>query len=437
MKTNRLLSLLALSAALLTGCADAELTSFPQVHVSLQMSLIDDNPHYEVIVENAAGLSIQEVGIVQDYRDNNNISQERNRSRTSIFKLDAGSPYSYTDKSLNAYGGDAFTACAFIRTDIGNFRSDDQTLVVPGNGVIQIDSVRFDFDGPTGNKGTLRVFGSNFSTSSGAISIRGTYGIDTGGARLKCYHDSIVASEVKCNAYGTLGVNLLQYGSSYPLDVYVEGLLIDSIAPRHLKVGEPLTIYISHATPGVNYTAYPGFHSYSPYSKVLDQDEHHIFLLPVPYRSQTLSQISSPIVVKDPQRDITITTSDSVVIAREPWGSWGNAATNHNCRVGDRLCSYVDGIFASFNLQNHRTDIYRNVKAAGPDNSVDTRMFGIGGRYAYALYYFLSLWTPDSIYLSRYDLQESRWENLTAHKPVLRNAWFEDDNTLRGISGTT
>ena len=437
MKTNWFLSLLVLSAALLTGCADAELTNYPQIHVALQMSLVDDSPHYEVMVENASGISIQEVGIVQRYQDNNNVSQERNRSRTDILKVQAFEPITYTDESLNAYANDVITACAFIRTELGTFRSDDQTLVVPGTGVIQIDSARFDFDEPTGNKGTLRIFGSNFSTSGGAISISGTEGLDTSGARLKCYHDSIVASGVKCNAYGTLKANLRQYAGSYPLDVYVEGLLIDSIVPLQSKVGEPLTIYISHATPGVNYTAYPGFHSYSTYSRVLDQDEHHISLLPVPYRSQSLSQASGPIVVKDPRRDITIISNDSIVITRDPWSSWGNSASNHNCRVGDRLCSYIDGLFASFNLEKHRTDIWKNVNAAGPDNSVDTRMFGIGGRYAYALYYYLTLWTPDSAFLSRYDLVESKWENLTAHKPVLRNAWFEDDNTFRGISGTT
>ena len=73
MKTNWFLSLLVLSAALLTGCADAELTSFPQ------------NPHYEVMVENGSGISIQEVGIVQRYQDKNTNHEYNSASRIDIF----------------------------------------------------------------------------------------------------------------------------------------------------------------------------------------------------------------------------------------------------------------------------------------------------------------------------------------------------------------
>ena len=212
MKTNWFLSLLVLSAALLTGCADAELTSFPQLHIALKMSLDGDSPHYEVIVENASCISIQEVGIVQRYQDKNN-HEYHSASRIDILTINAFEPYTYTDTGLNVYANDVITACAFIKTELGTFRSDEQTLVVPGTNVIQIESARFDFDEPTGNKGTLRVFGSNFSTSGGAISISGTEALATSGARVKCYHDSIVASGVKCNVYGTHSLKLRQYAA--------------------------------------------------------------------------------------------------------------------------------------------------------------------------------------------------------------------------------
>ena len=101
MKTNWFLSLLVFSAALLTGCADAELTSFPQLHIALQMSLVDDSPHYEVMVENGSGISIQEVGIVQRYQDKNTNHEYNSASRIDILTIHAIEPYTYTDTGIS------------------------------------------------------------------------------------------------------------------------------------------------------------------------------------------------------------------------------------------------------------------------------------------------------------------------------------------------
>ena len=428
MKTNWFLSLLVFSAALLTGCADAELTSFPQIHVALQMSLVGDNPHYEVIVENASGISIQEVGIVQDYRDNNNISQERNRSHTSIFKLDAGTPYTYTDNSLNAYANDAFTACAFIKTELGNFRSDDQTLVVPGTGVIQIDSARFDFDEPTGNKGTLRVFGSNFSTSGGAISISGTEGLATSGARLKCYHDSIVASGVKCNVYGTHSLKLRQYAAYYPIEVNVKGLQINSISPQYINLGETFTVYYSNADPDGNYSFCTDRWVFSSYTQTIYQDKDSAVILPVPRNPEQLTNLTCHIEGNDAIRGISIPSEYDLTIDRKPWEKWGFCNGNSNCRVGNYICSSDGERIYGYNMETLMTNFQPRIN---PDVSITGyRMLAVDDRYAYIWY-----WSTGTGYLRRYDTQERKWEDVTTLTTPAPKAWFEDENTFYALKG--
>lgn len=434
MKTNWFLSLLVLSAALLTGCADAELTSYPQIHVALQMSLVDDSPHYEVMVENGSGISIQEVGIVQRYQDNNNVSQERNRSRTDILKVHAFEPITYTDESLNAYANDVITACAFIYTELGTFRSDEQTLVVPGTNTIQIESARFDFDEPTGNKGTLRIFGSNFSTSGGAISISGTEGLDTSGARLKCYHDSIVASGVKCNVSGTHNLKLRQYATYYPIEVNVEGLQIDGISSQHINLGETCTVYYSNAAPDGNYSFCTSKRLFSTYSQTIYQDKDSAVVLPVPSDTERFTSKTFHIEGYDDNRGITIPSEFDLTIERKPWEKKGFCRGDSNCRVGNYICSTDGERIYGYSLEILKTSIQQRIN---PEIGITGyRMLSVDDRYAYIWYWS---WASAKGFLGRYDTQERKWENVTSLKweedatltyPEPK-AWFEDENTFR------
>jgi len=434
MKTNWFLSLLVLSAALLTGCADAELTSYPQIHVALKMSLVDDSPHYEVMVENGSGISIQEVGIVQRYQDNNNVSQERNRSRTDILKVHAFEPITYTDESLNAYANDVITACAFIYTELGTFRSDEQTLVVPGTNTIQIESARFDFDEPTGNKGTLRIFGSNFSTSGGAISISGTEGLDTSGARLKCYHDSIVASGVKCNVYGTHNLKLRQYAAYYPIEVNVKGLQIDGISSQHINLGETLTIYYSNADPDGKYSFCSEKWVFSSYTQTIYQNKDSAVILPVPSDPERFTSKTFRIEGYDGNRGIKIPSEFDLTIERKPWEKWGSCYGNSNCRVGKYICSTDGERIYGFNLETLWVDFQPRINPA--IGITGYRMLAVDDRYAYIWYWS---WSSVKGYLRRYDTQERKWEDVTSLKweedPTLTypepKAWFEDENTFR------
>ena len=434
MKTNWFLSLLVLSAALLTGCADAELTSFPQIHVALQMSLVEDSPHYEVIVENGSGISIQEVGIVQRYQDKNTNHEYNSASRIDIFTIHAIEPYTYTDTGLNVYANDVITACAFIKTELGTFRSDEQTLVVPGTNVIQIESARFDFDEPTGNKGTLRVFGSNFSTSGGAISISGTEGLDTSGARLKCYHDSIVASGVKCNVYGTHNLKLRQYAAYYPIEVNVKGLQIDGISSQHINLGETFTIYYSNADPDGKYSFCSEKWVFSSYTQTIYQDKDSAVILPVPSDPERITSKTFRIEGYDGNRGIKIPSEFDLTIERKPWEKWGSCYGNSNCRVGKYICSTDGERIYGYNLETLWVDFRPRIN---PDVSITGyRMLAVDDRYAYIWYWS---WSSVKGYLRRYDTQERKWEDVTSLKwekdPTLTypepKAWFEDENTFR------
>ena len=423
-----------LMALVLTGCADAELPERPYAHVTVDMTLLAGVPHYEVKYETSPELEVDKITIMQIHNINSPMIRDTKRS---LFNVMLSNPGTYIDEGCQAYAGDMITYFAYIHTEMGNTKSEEHTITVPSAPAVVIDDVSFSFDQPTGNKGTLRIYGQNITTQTGAITLEGSdNGIYTKNAQLKFYPDSIIASNVECRTYGTNRLNLSYHWNTIPLEVNVEGVQIDSVSPMNFKIGEPFTIYYSHTTPEVNYKAGFNLYGFKQETQILSQDEHHICLLPTVYNSQNLSSISNFVSITDTQRNITVFSKDSITITRDSWGSWGNAATSHNCRVGNRLCSFFDDIFTSFNLDNYRTDIWKRVKPAGEDNEVDNRMFGIADRYAYVWYYFNASWVPDSAYLSRYDLSESKWENLTAYNRMVGKVWFEDDNTFRGVQGS-
>ena len=423
MKTNRFLSVLLPSAALLMGCADAELSEFPIVQIALQMSLDQISPHYEVLVQTPTGVSVEEVGVVQTYRDNNSV---HSISITQIFKLDTAAPYTYTDHSRNAYATDTYTSYAYVCTSIGTYRSDAQTLVVPGINVPEIDSLRFSFDQTTGRTCTLRIFGQNFSSAPDALSLDGSgTGISTRRTRLYGYQDSIVAKNLELIAYGTHHLLLYQYGKPYPLEVEVQGPRIDSISSSNLKAGEPLTIYYSKAEPSGVYAFNTPKNKFSTSTVTLGQDEHRVELLPI-IVDASFTNLTTTLVIQDKSRSIDVPTDVEFTITREPWANWGTCNGAYVRKVGNFLCSTDGKRLYGYNLETKmieflpRIDAYKNVLGA--------RIHAIDDKYAYVWY-----WTSGTAYLSRYGLVERKWESITSLTTPATKTWFENANTLRAL----
>jgi hypothetical protein len=416
------LAILAPAVLLLLGCDDAQLADFPQAKVSLEMMIIDNAPHYRVTFEAQEGVKVDKMGIVQYYHDNNNPNRPWEPEMT-VIELLPGEQDTYIGR--RGYATDVFDAYAYILSDVGYIRSDAQSMVVPGSNIPLIKEARFDFDKPTGCWGTLRIFGENFNPLDNIFSLdyptRALFP-HYPGTSLHSYPDSIVVTGLECEAYGHYKMVLRQYDNPYPFEVDIKGLHIDSISPTTIKIGEPMTIYYSNATPGGNYE----FISYI--SVTLDKDDHHIKLLPMLY-DPIITNLTSKVKATDFDRDIGISSDIEYTITRDPWTSWSKFYMGtHSCKVGNYLCTSDGKRLYGYNLDTHWIDFQPKINAS--TQSPGYSLHSIDDRYAYIWY-----WSSGTGYLCRYDTQERKWEDITSLTTPAPNVWFEDANTFRALKG--
>lgn len=417
-----------LLAAILTGCADVELPEDPTPRISMEMTFEDYVPRYTVKVETKDGMSVREVGIVETYKDNN-IANDAKRISTRVIRLEpSSSPNVYIGESKRGYAMDEIKAYAYAHTDIGAVRSDNQTAVIPGSAEPLIKETRFDFSGPTGTSGVLRIYGENFSLRPNAISLKSNTGFNISNASIQCYSDSIVAPDVKCFAYGGYTLQLLQYGKSYPFDVSVMGPLIDSISSSVVKAGEPLTIYYSNATPVGEYEFNTTKNEFSDYYSIkFSQDEHHIELLPI-VENENFTSLTTTLRIKDKVRGIDFNTGVKCTFNREAWSDWGNCGSPYVCKVGNFLYSTDIAMLYGYNLETHKIEFSQKI----PNRTMifGTRAHAIDDRYVYVW-----CWTQYTGYLKRYDTVEKQWEDITFQSTTAPKTWFEDANTFRALKG--
>ena len=413
---------------LLQGCDDAQLADFPQAKVSLEMTMVDASPHYRVTYETQEGMKVEELGIVQYYQNNN--SKYLVYPEMTVVKLIPGEQDTYIGRV--GYATDAFDAYAYLLTDIGYIRSDVQTMVVPGSNIPLIKEARFDFDKPTGNKGTIRIYGENFTPIATALELefpkKGLVPIYP--VYFKSYPDSVIATNIECRAYGHYELKLLQYDRPYPFEVDIKGLHLDSVSPSTVRIGEPMTIYYSDATPGGNYEFYTKHNYYSSSYKsfTFDKDDHHIKLLLLLEDPMITSQTSKVLVV-DKDRGILIDSDIEVTDTRDPWTYWTHYYMGDcSCKVGNYICMTDGKRLYGYNLDTQWQDFQPKIKAAS--ENFGYKLHSIDDRYAYLWY-----WTTGTSYLCRYDVVDRKWEDVTSLTTPASYTWFEDATTFRALKG--
>ncbi len=432
MKPIHTLPLLALATGILTGCADAELDDYPHASVTLEASFIDGCPHYEIKAEASDGLQIDNVTLVQFYHDNNTTPLLSDDKR-EVFQLhlSADNTCSYTDRTKLPYAQDAFTAIAYIHTELGYSRSETVTLVVPGSGDVIITSATFDFDQPTGRTGTVRIYGGTFTDNTEQISIANLDdGFNTRSAKRRCYRDSLIFSNVECLQYGSHKLELRHYGKRIPFEVRTEGLSIDDVSPRTIKVGEPLTVRYSNVAEESDFSI--KIDQRLAYSILtLTQDEHEATILLHFDNAWNFTSIERRVVLTDNIRKIDA-VSDIVTITRDAWNSGEATIENNRCLVGNRVISNAGRMIYGYNLDTQTPDISQLVTFEVPMVN-GQKLLSVDNRYAYVWYWR----TGGNGYLARFDTEQLTWEPVTTLKTACTMPWFEDEHTFRAMLGFT
>lgn len=414
-----------LLAAILTGCADVELPEYPTPRISMEMTLENNVPKYTVTVDTKDGMDAREVGIVETYR-NNNITRDKRVSTRVVHLEPSSSPNVYIGQSIPGYAMDEIMSYAYVNTDMGAIRSDYQTMIFPGNNIPVIKGTRFDFYLPTSNSGTLMIYGENFSPRPNAVSIKSDWwGIDVDNATIQNYSDSIVVKNIECHAVGGFKMFLTQNDKSYTFYFNVKDLHIDSISPSTVKIGEPLTLYYSDATPDGIYEFNTRYDEFSNQTMTLSQDDHHTVLLPI-YKNVSFSILTTTMNVWDVGRHMSYRSYVEFTTIRDIWEEWDQCGNAYNCQVGNYLCSTIGKRLYCYNITKHKLEFITLINHTG--SVIGSSALGIDDRYAYVWY-----WTSDMGYLVRYDTKEQIWENVTSQTTPATKAWFENENTFRAL----
>lgn len=413
------------AAVLLTSCADAVLSDSPIVNVNIEATWDGQNPHYEVSFTTDDQLKVHQVAIAQQYHDLQGDWTDDHPSE-EVIKLPITGPYSYTDTGKFSYPGDIFVAFAYLTTDQGMFRSDVVNLTVPGTTNPLIQSASFTFDDKKSRRGTVHVYGTNFSQRPGVIypslDYYSGFDYDYGYPSVEVFTDSVLFHGIYCNRYGDNIIYLKQYRTSYTLNVHVYGITIDRLDPISIHPGEPLDI---HFTNDGNIDFKPTF----SFNHILvEHDDSHMRIVPI-YNELAYHVGYNDITFIDPVRGIINKAPDKLNVTVKDWNSWGSYGSQ-SCRVGDYICTYGSGKIHVFNPAKGQEEFSYQVPSQSGTNTA--KLLSIGDRYVY-------LWRINIIssksYLGRYDLQESRWEELTTLGQKSSNAWFDDEATLRVLAG--